>query len=374
MSGGHRRKSHRPKGSSSHEHDDDNPYFASVGFGGASGSSSSNKPPTSRARLLKEADAEEKRSAAARVAAQTEAKRTEEKVLKMKAQRSQVGAKLAEWEEAFAKSHGRQPTASDKQKSSQHKELTKLCADLDRFISAAQTGSSPLLPAADTLADEKKAERGKLKAKMRRWDRDFERERGRRPREEDREASEEFIALRSRLQVLDDSGDVSNRSGGGSHRGAGDSGGGGGGGSGVVGGAAFMGGVGGGMLASPFGAPSFDRLNPGGWWGGGEYYQLVMTRVQSRADVAEFDNEPKDEVQAAAAMFVQYDMDRDGVVGLEEFLLVMSSLAQRSGRVLSNERIQKLFAVADRDGNGVIDFGEFLILEQKKKAMRAGGV
>tara|TARA_B110001452_G_scaffold245370_1_gene230014 strand:+ start:342 stop:1466 length:1125 start_codon:yes stop_codon:yes gene_type:complete len=371
--GGHRRKSHTAKGSPSQDHDDDNPYFASVGLGagasGGGGPSSSNKPPTSRARLLKETDAEEKRSAAARVAAQSDAKRTEEKVLKMKAQRSQVGAKLAEWEEAFAKSHGRQPTASDKQKSSQHKELTKLCTDLDRFISAAQTGSSPLLLAADTLADEKKAERGKLKAKMRRWDRDFERERGRRPREEDREASEEFIALRSRLQVLDDSGDVSNRSGGGSQRG-GDAGGGGAGG---AGGAALMGmGGGGGMLA--FGAPSFDRLNPGGWWGGGEYYQLVMTRVQSRADVAEFDHEPKEEVQAAAAMFVQYDMDRDGVVGLEEFLLVMSSLAQRSGRVLSNERIQKLFAVADRDGNGVVDFGEFLILEQKKKAMRGGGV
>ena len=368
----HRRKSHQAKGSSSHDHDDDNPYFASVGISsgaGASGGGSSNKPPTSRARLLKEADAEEKRAAAARVAAQSDAKKTEEKVLRMKAQRSQVSAKLAEWEEAFAKSHGRRPTASDRQKSSQHKELTKLCADLDRFISAAQTGSSPLLPGADTLADEKKAERGKLKAKMRRWDRDFERERGRRPREEDREASEEFIALRSRLQVLDDSGDVSNRSGGGgSHRG-GDAGGG------AVGaagdGAAFMSG-GGGLLAAPFGAPSFDRLNPGGWWGGGEYYQLVMSRVASRADVADFDNEPMDEVQAAAAMFVQYDIDRDGVVGFEEFLLVMSSLAQRSSRVLSNERIQKLFAVADRDGNGVVDFGEFLILEQKKRATRGG--
>jgi len=45
---------------------------------------------------------------------------------------------------------------------------------------------------------------------------------------------------------------------------------------------------------------------------------------------------------------------------------VVSSLAQRSGRALSTERVQKLFGVADRDGNGVVDFGEFLLLEQKR--------
>ena len=69
-------------------------------------------------------------------------------------------------------------------------------------------------------------------------------------------------------------------------------------------------------------------------------------------------------------MFVQYDMDRDGVIGFEEFLLIMSSLAQRSGRTLSTERAQKLYNVADRAGKGFVDFGDFLVLEQKKKAMR----
>ena len=54
-------------------------------------------------------------------------------------------------------------------------------------------------------------------------------------------------------------------------------------------------------------------------------------------------------------MFMHYDIDRDGVIGFQEFLLVMSSLAQRAGRALSTERLQKLFTVADRDGNGVID-------------------
>ena len=65
-------------------------------------------------------------------------------------------------------------------------------------------------------------------------------------------------------------------------------------------------------------------------------------------------------------MFMHYDIDRDGVIGLQEFLLVMSSLAQRAGRALSTERLQKLFTVADRDGNRVIDFAEFFRLEQER--------
>ena len=56
-------------------------------------------------------------------------------------------------------------------------------------------------------------------------------------------------------------------------------------------------------------------------------------------------------------------------IGFEEFLLIMSSLAQRSGRTLSTERAQKLYNVADRAGKGFVDFGDFLVLEQKKKAM-----
>ena len=92
---------------------------------------------------------------------------------------------------------------------------------------------------------------------------------------------------------------------------------------------------------------------------------------------------------------------------------MMSSLAQRSGRSLSTERVQKqnphpnanhnnphpicnpipnpyhkrnpgpnpypnqervqkLFNVADLDSNGAVDFGEFLLLEQKKKSRSAG--
>ena len=196
------------------------------------------------------------------------------------AQRAQLEAKLVEWEATFRRTHEREPTAADKQRSSQHKELTKLIADLDRFISAAESGAPP---PGGQLAGEREAERGKLKSKMRRWDRDFERERGRRPREEDRAASEEFLGLRSRLQVLDESGDVSSRS----NASAGPAVGGGGGLSAAAAAAAAAAGSDGLLLGGV--SEAAHRLNPGGWWGGGEYYQLVISRVASRDAAHGFD-------------------------------------------------------------------------------------
>ena len=330
MSSGHgrahgRRRTHRPPHGTRKEEEDDNPYFASVGIttakpsspplplprpaspsrqspsrrsparqspsrlspsqlrsGGASGLA---KPPVSRARLLKDAEAEEVRAEAAREEEQGRANRAEEKLLQLKSQRAQVESKLVDWEATFRRTHEREPTAVDKQRSSQHKELAKLIADLDRFISAAESGAPPpgLSSAGGQLAGEREAERGKLKSKMRRWDRDFERERGRRPREEDRAASEEFLGLRSRLQVLDESGDVSSRR----NASAGPAVGGGGGLSAAAAAAAAAAGSDGLLLGGV--SEAAHRLNPGGWWGGGEYYQLVISRVASRDAAHGFD-------------------------------------------------------------------------------------
>ena len=59
------------------------------------------------------------------------------------AQRAQLEAKLVEWEATFRRTHEREPTAADKQRDRQHKELTKRIADLDRVISAAESGALP---------------------------------------------------------------------------------------------------------------------------------------------------------------------------------------------------------------------------------------
>ena len=76
-------------------------------FGLADGSS---LPGQSLASLSSEADEEERRQKAG-----AERQDREAKLLKMKAQRSQVAAKLDEWAANFRKAHGRDPTDADHQ-------------------------------------------------------------------------------------------------------------------------------------------------------------------------------------------------------------------------------------------------------------------
>eukprot|EP00966_Prymnesium_polylepis_P188953 4378144-Prymnesium_polylepis.1 len=54
-----------------------------------------------------------------------------EKLLQMRARRAQVAAKLEEWEEAHRQPDGREASAAERQRSSQYRQLSKLCADLD---------------------------------------------------------------------------------------------------------------------------------------------------------------------------------------------------------------------------------------------------
>ena len=58
-------------------------------------------------------------------------------------------------------------------------------------------------------------------------------------------------------------------------------------------------------------------------------------------------------------------MDRDGVIGFEEFYLAMSSLAQRVGKPLDAARAERLFALADIDANRVLDLNEFLWMRRE---------
>ena len=78
------------------------------------------------------------------------------------------------------------------------------------------------------------------------------------------------------------------------------------------------------------------------------------------------------QVHAAAAMFAHWDLDRDGVLGPEEFALVVNSLAQHAGRNVDADTVQRLLMVADRDGNGKVDFNEFLALHKQLGASKSG--
>ena len=130
-------------------------------FGLADGSS---LPGQSLASLSSEADEEERRQKAG-----AERQDREAKLLKMKAQRSQVAAKLDEWAANFRKAHGRDPTDADRKRSAPQRELAKLKTDLDKYIGALDgTGGGGAGSAPDSdedgIATAKRAERGRVLA------------------------------------------------------------------------------------------------------------------------------------------------------------------------------------------------------------------
>ena len=121
-----------------------------------------------------------------------------EKALALKAQRSQIETKLQAWESTFATIHnGRAATAADRQRSHEHRELSRLLVDLDEYVLALEKGTAGSVAPPGSQDAERRAERGRIKARMRRWERDFERRLGRKPTEAETEASEEMERMRS---------------------------------------------------------------------------------------------------------------------------------------------------------------------------------
>jgi hypothetical protein len=185
---------------------------------------------------------------------------------------------------------------------------------------------------------------------MRRWDKEFEKTNGRKPTDADHGASSEFGRWQQQLR-----GDEPSLAQSGADRGsledvklpsrADPS-------------TAMHGGAG--PLASAKGSAAPDAA----WWRGNDYHELLRARVQSQSAVNGFVGASSSEVHAGATMFSHWDLDRDGVVGAEEFALVVNSLAQHAGRSVDADTVQRLLALVDCDGNGKIDLNEWLAVSR----------
>lgn len=69
--------------------------------------------------------------------------------------------------------------------------------------------------------------------------------------------------------------------------------------------------------------------------------------------------------------FSRFDLDKNGTISRDELASVMTDFGNR----ITLEEADLILANVDRDGNGVIDFQEFLVLmaenEQRKKELQA---
>ncbi|XP_028395933.1 neo-calmodulin-like [Dendronephthya gigantea] len=70
----------------------------------------------------------------------------------------------------------------------------------------------------------------------------------------------------------------------------------------------------------------------------------------------------EDQVKEFEEAFLLFDTDCSGTISTDELEVVMNSLGQRP----TEEELKQMIAEADADGNGEVDFDEFLILMKKQ--------
>ena len=284
---------------------------------------------------------------------------TEDKILSLKARRAQLQSKLDEWEVTHVALTGKPSTSADRSRSREHRELSKLLVDLDGFVASLEGGTSggPLPHAPGTQDAERRAERGRVKAKMRRWEKNFEKTHKRKPTAAEIEASEEMQGLQAQLRG--DSPQPQSRS------------------------------------DSP--QPPLQRVDSGGqqqqqqqtpqqqtavanesgtpdanWIRGNDYHEILRARVRSQASVNGFAGVSQSEAHTAAESFAAWDLDRDGVLSKDEFITVLQSLAEgKEQGTLDDATLNRLFALVDRDNSGDIDFNEWLAVYSQLGATTA---
>ena len=64
-------------------------------------------------------------------------------------------------------------------------------------------------------------------------------------------------------------------------------------------------------------------------------------------------------------MFSHWDDNGDGAISYPEFVAVMKVVTERQGRPYSEKKVQAMFGLADLDRNGVVDFEEFVVMQAR---------
>ena len=75
-----------------------------------------------------------------------------------------------------------------------------------------------------------------------------------------------------------------------------------------------------------------------------------------------------DEVQLARANFVEFDVDRDGVISRMDFHMAMARHSPAWAAPAKRGQLDAMYAAVDTDGDGRVSFVDFAVMRVRKKA------
>lgn len=98
------------------------------------------------------------------------------------------------------------------------------------------------------------------------------------------------------------------------------------------------------------------------------YFSTVALAAESAHSGDDgFSSTTDDELEQAALLFAHFDMDSDGLLSREEFFGLLGLVAAKAGHTYSEEHLTAMFAEADINRDGVLDLNELLLLLRAPK-------
>ena len=96
-------------------------------------------------------------------------------------------------------------------------------------------------------------------------------------------------------------------------------------------------------------------------------YRELMRDKMASLDKAPIPEIPATEIDNLESLFAGADANADGVVDFTEFKGVMEKLAETTGKRYNTLQLRGLFRMADLDGSGYIDFNEFIHAQRRMR-------
>jgi len=100
----------------------------------------------------------------------------------------------------------------------------------------------------------------------------------------------------------------------------------------------------------------------------------LAARVVKEKEMVSRANFAQDDVAGWRAVFVKFDLDKSGTFELDEGINILAAVGINLTQQSMRDQYESIYHSVDEDGNGVIDFGEFLLLIRRLVDLDFGGI